>query len=115
MTVLIVDPNLSLRRQIRTVLEREGHETLEAEDGLEALLRAASHSRPIDLLLTGLDLKGIDAGRLAEKFTHPFPTAKVIFLPIDPDALLETVHSLSPLRKEPARAAGAGASAQKTA
>lgn len=50
MRVLVVDDDATVRRIVRTVLAKQGHEISEAEDGLQGLAFARQH--PCDLLIT---------------------------------------------------------------
>jgi YesN/AraC family two-component response regulator len=50
MRLLVVDDDLTVRRIIRTVLAKQGHEISEAGDGLQGLALAKQH--PCDLVIT---------------------------------------------------------------
>jgi len=53
-TVLVLDMNVDSRAVIASTLRNEGYNVLEAEDLPGGLLIAKTHSRPIQLLLSGL-------------------------------------------------------------
>ncbi|MGE3615805.1 MAG: ATPase, T2SS/T4P/T4SS family, partial [Gemmatimonadales bacterium] len=56
--ILVADDDPQMRRLIRMVLEREGHEVTEAADGLDAL--DAVDGKPFDLLILDLDMPRLD-------------------------------------------------------
>jgi len=51
-TVLVIDDDQTMRRFIRAVLEREGHEVIEAANGKEGL--ALFRSRPVNCLIVDI-------------------------------------------------------------
>jgi DNA-binding NtrC family response regulator len=57
-TVLLVEDDDIVRRLLRRVLEREGHEVLDAADAQEGLRHLRWHDGEIDVLLTDLVLPG---------------------------------------------------------
>ncbi len=62
--VLVVDDEPTVRRSLRRVIQRQGHEVLEAEDGSAALDIARVRGRDIDLVVLDLDMPNLD-GRSA--------------------------------------------------
>ena len=56
-SILVVDDDDNMRRLIRTILERRGHEVSEARDGLEGLTRF-EEALP-DLVVTDMTMPGI--------------------------------------------------------
>ena len=82
---------------------------LEGDNGFEALLLAASHDGPIDVLITDLEMPRIRGTELANVFKAVWPTVRVLFIsgsepmadvgsdcaflpkPFVPDALLKTI------------------------
>jgi DNA-binding NtrC family response regulator len=57
-TILLVEDDDIVRRLLRRVLEREGHEVLDAADAQDALRHLRWHDGEIDVLLTDLVLPG---------------------------------------------------------
>lgn len=56
--ILVVDDDLSIRRLIRTVLQREGYRVQEASDGIEAVLKLGLVDYDVivlDLMMPNLD------------------------------------------------------------
>ena len=70
--ILVVDDDDKMRRLIKTILERRGHQVSEARDGLEGLARF-DQSRP-DLVVTDMVMPGIGGLALvAELQRQPSP------------------------------------------
>ena len=59
-TVLIVDDEPTVREWLRRMLELEGHEAIEAQDGIEAVRTFIEHAQEIDLVLLDLTMPGQD-------------------------------------------------------
>jgi CheY-like chemotaxis protein len=71
-SILVVDDDDNMRRLIRTILERRGHEVSEARDGLEGLTRF-EETLP-DLVVTDIAMPGIGGMALiAELQRRQFP------------------------------------------
>jgi two-component system alkaline phosphatase synthesis response regulator PhoP len=96
--VLVVDDDEPIRKVVRTVLEADGFEVVEAADGPAALLLLnAILGRGPDAVVLDIMMPGIDGIEVCEKIDHD--KVKVIMLSARDDA--ET--------KERATAAGADA------
>ena len=111
-TVLVIDDDQQLRRFCEKCLSRNGFSVLEGDDGLEALLIAASHGKPIDILITDIELPRIRGTELGRVFRLLWPHTKVLYLsgscqaselgpddillskPFPPEALDETVGKM---------------------
>ena len=92
--VLVVDDEVLTRRLVRTVLEANDYEVLEAADGAAALDLVASH-RP-DLVLLDVAMPGIDGIEVCRRVNG---SCKVVMLTAHDDATTE----------QASRAAGADA------
>ncbi|MBT4125685.1 MAG: response regulator [Chloroflexi bacterium] len=57
-TILVVDDHEEIREALAEILEEEGHNILQAADGLQAL-EIVSHSRP-DVILLDIAMPGMD-------------------------------------------------------
>src|SRR5260370_31782627 len=92
--VLIVDDEPSIRRSMRRMLERGGHEVLESANGLEAL-SLLEHTTP-DFLITDLHMPGCDGFELAHALrAGGRPQPKIIVLSGDePKAVLAKALTL---------------------
>ena len=78
--ILLVHNDSELRDFCRDCLKRNGVRVLEAADGLEALLIAASHEGPIDLFLTDVEdarISGIDLASMLQSIS---PQIRVVVL-----------------------------------
>src|SRR3546814_13016501 len=78
---LVVDDDAPIRNLLRTVLELEGWEVLEAEDGDQALALAKAerpHAIVLDVMMPGID--GFDVLAEPRGTDHGRPTA-VVLLP----------------------------------
>ena len=64
--ILVVDDEPDIRQIIRVILEAEGHEIEEAEDGLAAF--EVARRGGIDLVLLDATMPGMDGYQLLEKF-----------------------------------------------
>jgi two-component system response regulator AtoC len=77
--VLVVDDEVGIREFITDVLEADGHEVMQAAQGLEALHHL--HARSFDLLLTDLRMPGaLDGMDLVRKARADIPEMEVIVL-----------------------------------
>jgi DNA-binding NtrC family response regulator len=78
-TILVVDDDRPLRELIEVILMRAGYEVLTAADGEEAL-QCARDTERIHLLLTDLEMPGMDGGELASRFAAFHPAAPLLFI-----------------------------------
>ena len=79
--ILIVDDSGLARRTCRGILETEGYEVLEAQDGLSALERYFLE-KP-DVVLLDLVMKGMYGLEVLEKLRQMDPAVKVIVVSAD--------------------------------
>ncbi len=77
-TVLVADDDPALRRALAGILQSEGHHPLEAEDGWRAL--EILRLRHVDLVITDLDMPGIDGIQLLLAMSVQFPQVPAIVL-----------------------------------
>lgn len=57
--ILIIDDSAAIRQSISFILQQEGYETVEAQDGLEGLT-AASGLPGVDLIITDVNMPNLD-------------------------------------------------------
>ncbi len=77
--VLVVDDEVGIREFIADALEDDGHETVQAADGLAALHHL--HARAFDLLVTDLRMPGaLDGMDLVRKARAELPEMEIIVL-----------------------------------
>lgn len=109
-TVLLVDDDPDVRAYVSEVLRIGGFAILEAADGTEALRIAETTRRPIEILVTDINMPGIDGLELARRVQALRPATGVVYMsgapaglligtafvrkPFGPDVLLERVRDV---------------------
>src|SRR2546426_9492740 len=78
--ILFAQHEVMPRNQIRSVLQHEGYDVLAAADGSEALELFRAHAGTIDLLLTAVELPGVDGISAYRQISTERPNMKVLFL-----------------------------------
>ncbi len=63
--ILIVQPEAEVREMLKAIFEKSGFEVIEAEDGIDALMKAKNES--IDVILTALHMPRLDGISLIKK------------------------------------------------
>jgi DNA-binding response OmpR family regulator len=113
-TVLIVDDDPGVRAYVSEALRTGGFAILEAADGATALAIAETSARPVEILVTDVNMPGIDGLELARRVRALSPATGVLYMsgasaemaatwslaagsvflrkPFGPDALLERVR-----------------------
>ena len=76
--ILVIDDELSLRRLLRTMLERAGHTVLEAPDGREGM--ALWHREPTDVVVTDLFMPIKDGIHVLLEMKHVVRKPKIIVM-----------------------------------
>jgi DNA-binding response OmpR family regulator len=79
-TVLLVEDEAVVRNLVRTILDQQGYQVLEAADGPAAEQLSASHPGTIHLLISDLALPRLTGPTLAARLTAQRPGMKVLFL-----------------------------------
>ena len=79
-TVLVVDGDSQVRKFCEDCLSRNGFSLLQSDDGLEAMLIAASHGTPIDILITEVELPRMRGTELGEVFKLLWPRTRVLYV-----------------------------------
>lgn len=96
-TIITVDDAQTMRKMIRFTLQSTGHEIIEAADGAEAL--NTLKNRPVDLIITDVNMPNMDGIELTRKLRGSPLHART------PIVLLTTEASAE--KKNQGRAAGA--------
>ncbi len=78
--VLVVDDDPSVRGLVVSLLRAERFEVIAAERSQDALAPASQLERPLDLLVSDVNLPGVDGRRLAVEISVLHPEAKVIYM-----------------------------------
>ena len=84
--ILLAEDELELRRSFADLLELEGFDVLEAEDGAEALTHIA-RSEDIDLLITDINMLRFSGIEVAEHARLKFPSIPLLFMTSDIDLI----------------------------
>jgi PAS domain S-box-containing protein len=79
-TILVVEDDEGVRRLIVGTLGICGFRVLQSADGTGALLTAAQHGGPIDLLLTDVIMPGMNGKEVADRLVALQPGVKVLFI-----------------------------------
>ena len=78
--VLIVDDEDSMRMLVARAVAMDGHETVTAEDGAEALEILGSEQGAFDLLLTDIQMPVMDGIALALAAARDFPQLTILLM-----------------------------------
>jgi two-component system cell cycle sensor histidine kinase/response regulator CckA len=78
--VLVVDDDPAVRAYAADVLRGGGHTVIEAGNGAEALAANGSLAEPLGLLVTDIDMPGMDGRTLAGILAARRPGLKVIYI-----------------------------------
>jgi CheY-like chemotaxis protein len=78
--VLVVDDEPNVRSFVSTILQRQGFEVLEAEDGVEAYELLQRLSGGIQLLVTDVQMPKMDGITLGQKVSADYPSIKVLYI-----------------------------------
>ena len=79
-TVLVVDDEAPIRSLMRAILQHDGYEVLEAEDGIAAYELLRQHSGRIGLLITDVQMPRMDGIALGRKVQADYPDIKVLYI-----------------------------------
>ncbi|WP_447974360.1 response regulator [Nitrospira sp. Kam-Ns4a] len=79
-TILVVDDEPMIRQWLQSALEQFGYTVLQASDGAEALELLSHNWEPIHLVLTDVQMSGMDGLELAERLAVAHPEVKVLFM-----------------------------------
>lgn len=77
--ILIIDDSSTMRSALRKVLEGEGHELLEADDGIHGLALFEKHMDSA-LILTDINMPNMDGMTMCEKIRQKDSGKKVIIM-----------------------------------
>lgn len=75
-SVLIIDDDTSIRRVLRSALERAGHHVEEAGDGAEGMQRY--RTAPADLVITDLFMPDQDGIETIQQLRDEFPASRIL-------------------------------------
>lgn len=78
--VLLADDDPVVRQVVRLLIELQGDTVIEAEDGAQAVSRAAAHDGPIDLLLTDVMMPGLTGPQVCDTIRQQRPDLPTLFI-----------------------------------
>ena len=94
--ILIIDDEEPIREMLRTMLEREGYEVLDASNGAEGIKLCVND--PADLIITDIIMPEKDGMETIVEFRREFPDTKIIAISggdsVEPSAYLEMAKKL---------------------
>ena len=81
-TILVVDDSTSMRRVVADLLKNAGHQTITAENGLDALRKVAHGDDDIDLVISDVNMPEMDGISLVSELKQlpQFDDTPVIML-----------------------------------
>jgi CheY-like chemotaxis protein len=78
--VLVVDDEEWVRKTTRRMLERLGFDVIEAIDGEDALMRAASHHGEVRAVLLDITMPRLDGPQTLRELRHRSPQLPVVMM-----------------------------------
>jgi CheY-like chemotaxis protein len=112
MLVLLVEDGPAYGIVVNRILEQSGFETIQADNGIDAYKVVQEVGRTVDLLLTDINMPGLDGISLAERSRQMNPEMSVLLMtgysallqpaseyvvvrkPLFPHTLLETIQAV---------------------
>lgn len=91
--ILVIDDDESIRALLRTVLELQGYDVIEAENGYEGLL--CYRAEPTDLVITDMLMPVMDGVEMITELQRDFPWVKIVAISGGRRAL-EDARALTP-------------------
>jgi CheY-like chemotaxis protein len=100
-TVLLVDDEAWVRAYVKTVLQREGIQVLEAVDGADALALLQKLGGAVDVLLTDVRMPRMTGTELVKAIKTDFPNIPVVYISGEPlkQELHDPLHGVVFLQK----------------
>lgn len=80
MRVLVADDDASTRQLVVRALESAGHNVVACDDGTEAERALADPGQTFDLMVTDVDMPGLDGVELADRAIQSQSKIKVLFI-----------------------------------
>ena len=99
MTILVVDDDEFVRLFVRTVLENDGFQIIEAGDGIDGYKIIQEIGDSIDLLLTDNNMPRLDGLALAQLAAESFPDMRILLMTGQPSQFLDDRTRSSVLEK----------------
>jgi CheY-like chemotaxis protein len=90
--ILVVDDDATIRHFMRSILESEGYEIVEAYNGYEGLKRY--QEAPAEVVITDMQMPGKNGLELIQDLQRDFPRVKIIAVFGNGRRFLELLHRL---------------------
>ncbi len=97
--ILVVDDEPSVRRVIRTFLERDGRLVLEAANAADALALYTSNEPNVRLVVTDVRMKIMDGNELARRIHELIPSQTILFVTAYPGDVDQSVTRFETIAK----------------
>jgi DNA-binding NtrC family response regulator len=78
--ILLADDDAATRNLVQRALTLDGHEVIVTQDGAEALERLEGRGGRVDLLISDLQMSGLDGIELVEKGLKTSPRLRIILM-----------------------------------
>ncbi len=82
--VLVVDDDVTSRAAMRRVLEHQGYSVIVAEDALDALRMLERTHVPVDLIITDVQMPGMNGDALVARVRESWPDLPVVYVSGEP-------------------------------
>jgi len=79
-TILLAEDEPSLRQMLSLILQEAGYHLITAEDGDQALQLAKKHAGRIDMLVSDIEMPGINGPDLAKKLLRSRSGLKIMLM-----------------------------------
>lgn len=79
-TILVVDDDAPIREMLAMILRSDGFAVVTAQNGDEALRISHTRERHIDLVISDLEMPGIDGAHLASEIRSEHPSLPVLLI-----------------------------------
>lgn len=94
--ILVVEDETGVRNLVSNVLQEHGYTVLAAEDGVDALEKAAMFKNPIDLLVTDVVMPRMTGAQLSAQLQREHPLLKVLYISGYTTGIIEQHGVLNP-------------------
>ena len=98
--IIVVDDSRTLRIQVRTKLEEEGFDVLEAEDGMLGY-ELVKENQDCKLILSDVNMQGMDGISMLEKLNKTSSFRNFCFVIVGPEGERHSIEKLLVKKKLP--------------